>query len=256
MSDVADTPEPSPAGPSPLHADLIAILEATRAAERDLFAMVPDERREAGATIGAWSATDLRAHLAAWRAIEARRLTARVRGDDGEAADDPAPSDPIDESNAMLQARYAGWSWEAVGREAEASVDALLDAIWRSTYDVLCECDDWSVAGIGANGVNHAVGHLPDIADLAGGLERFDTYAREIETVLRRGHLPPRDSGVILYNLACQRALAGQLDEARRLLRDAFARRHDLRESALDDPDLAALGGELATLATGGAVDR
>jgi hypothetical protein len=250
MSRVMDPPDPGPApGPSPLHADLIAILQATQGAERDLFAMVPDERREAGGTMGAWSAKDVRAHLAAWRSIEARRLTARARGDGGETSDDPAPGDPIDESNAMLQARYADWSWEAVDREAETSVEALLDAIGRSTHDILCECDDWSVAGIGANGVNHAVGHLPDIADLAGGLERFDSYAREIETVLRRGHLPPRDSGVILYNIACQRALSGQLDEARRLLRDAFARRHDLRESALEDPDLAALGGELAALA-------
>jgi len=156
----------------------------------------------------------------------------------------------IDESNAMLQARHAGWSWEAVDREAEASVEALLDAIGHSSNDVLCECDEWSVAGIGANGVNHAMGHLPDIADLAGGLERFDAYAREVETVLRRGHLPPRDSGVILYNIACQRALSGQLDEARRLLRDAFARRHDLLESAREDPDLVALADDLPSLAT------
>jgi len=249
MPGVVDTPEVVPVGsPSPLHADLVAILEATRDAERDLFAMVPDEHRVAGGAIGEWSAKDVRAHLAAWRSIEARRLDARVRGDGGGLDSDPAPSDPIDESNAMLQARYADWSWEAVDREAEFSVEALLGAIGRSTSDILCECDDWSVAGIGANGVNHAVGHLPDIADLAGGLERFDTYAREIETVLRRGHLPPRDSGVILYNIACQRALSGQLDEARRLLGDAFARRRDLVESALDDPDLAALGGDLASL--------
>jgi len=250
MSGVVESPDFGPAGaPSSLQADLVAILEATRTAERDLFAMLPDERREAGGAIGEWSAKDVRAHLAAWRAIEARRLEARVRGDGAAAPPDPAPSDPIDESNAMLQARYADWSWEAVDREAEASVDALAEAIGRSTSDLLCECDDWSVAGIGANGVNHAVGHLPEIAELAGGLERFDSYAREIETVLRRGHLPPRDSGVILYNIACQRALSGQLDEALRLLRDAIARRHDLAESALSDPDLAALGSELATLA-------
>jgi hypothetical protein len=227
--------------PSPLHADLIAILVATRDAERDLFAMVPADRREEPGAIGEWSAKDVRSHMAAWRAIEARRLDARLHDAPPAPADDPAPDAPIDESNAALQARYADWSWEAVDHEAEASVEALLGAIGRSSNDVLCECDDWSVAGIGANGVNHAIGHLPEIADLAGGLARFDTYAAEVEAVLRRGHLPPRDSGVILYNIACQRALTGQLDEARRLLEEAFARRHDLAEFAPNDPDLAAL---------------
>lgn len=243
MSHVVDSPA------SPLHADLVAILRATLAAERDLFAMLPPPRREEAGSIGEWSAKDVRAHMAAWRSIEARRLDARLHGAPPGPGDDPAPDDPIDESNAALHASYADWSWEAVDREAEASVEALLGAIGRSSTDVLCECDDWSVAGIGSNGVNHAVGHLPEIADLAGGLDRFDAYAAELEAVLRRGHLPPRDSGVILYNLACQRALSGQLDEARRLLQEAFGRRHDLAEFARDDPDLAALGGDLGARA-------
>ena len=234
---------------SPLNADLLAILEATREAERDLFGMLPAARREEGGAIGEWSAKDVRAHLAAWRAIEARRIEARLRGD-AASTGDPAPDDPIDASNAALRERRADWSWEAVARESDASVESLLAAIGRSPNDILCECDEWSVAGIGSNGVNHAVGHLPEIADMSGGLERFDTYARELETILRRGHLPPRDSGVILYNIACQRALSGQLDEARRLLRDAFARRHDLLESAREDPDLVALADDLPSLAT------
>jgi len=235
---------------SPLNADLLAILRVTRDAERDLFGMLPVALREERRTIGEWSAKDVWAHLAAWRAVEARRMDARVRGEPAPAGD-PAPDAPIDASNAALHAQHADWSWDAVDREADASVAALLAAIGQSSNDILCECDEWSVAGIGSNGVNHAVGHLPEIADLAGGLERFDAYARELESILRRGHLPPRDSGVILYNLACQRALSGQLDEARRLLRDAFARRHDLQEAARDDPDLAALGGELPSLPVG-----
>lgn len=233
---------------SPLHVDLVSILEATRDAERDLFAMLPPGQREVPGAIGTWSAKDVRAHLVAWRSIEARRLEA-ARTESGPDPADPVPSDPIDEANASLQTRYAEWTWDAVARESESSVDALIAAIRGSSTDVLCECDEGSVAGIGANGVNHAVGHLPEIAEMAGGRERFGAYVRELETVLGRGHLPPRDSGVILYNIACARALTGDLDDARRLLRQAFARRHDLVEAAGDDPDLAALGGELGTLA-------
>jgi hypothetical protein len=231
---------------TPLQADLVAMLRTMRDAERDLFAGIPASLREAAGTIGDWSPKDVMAHVAAWRAIEARRLEARAGVDDPRHAADPVTSDPIDEANALLHGRHAGWSWDAVADEADASVDALIVAVEHSSTDVLCECDDFSVAGIGANGVNHAVGHLPEIAELAGGQARFDAFADAIESILRAGHLPPRDSGVILYNIACARALSGQLDDARRLLKAAFARRHDLIAAAADDPDLIALRDELS----------
>lgn len=219
------------------------MLRATRTAERDLFAKLPAATRDAPGAGGGWSPKDVLAHLAAWRSIEARRLDATAQ------SADPAPDDPIDESNAALHDTYAGWSWEAVAQEADESVEALIEAIGRSSTEVLCECDDGAVAGIGANGANHAMGHLPEIAHLVAGLDRLDAFSGEVEAILDRGHLPPRDSGVILYNIACHQALSGKLEEARRLLRTAFARRHDLLESALDDPDLASLSGELTALA-------
>ena len=230
---------------TPLQADLVAMLRAMRDAERDLFAGIPEGRREASGTIGAWSVKDVWAHLAAWRAVEARRIAARAGDMDPLHAADPPTTEPVDESNATLQLRHADWTWDAVSAEASASVDALIAAIERSSTDVLCECDDGSVAGIGANGVNHAVGHLPEISDLAGDRPRFDAFADQVEAILGSGHLPPRDSGVLLYNIACARALSGELDDARRLLRSAFARRHDLAELAKDDPDLIALREEL-----------
>jgi hypothetical protein len=52
----------------------------------------------------------------------------------------------------------------------------------------------------------------------------------------------------MLYNLACHSALTGRTDEALRLLAAAFGRRADLRTIAADDPDLASIRGELASL--------
>ena len=82
-----------------------------------------------------------------------------------------------------------------------------------------------------------------------GGQQRYDVLARQLETILHRGHLPPRDSGVLLYNLACHHALTGEPDEARRVLRTAFSQRHDLVEVAEDDPDLAAIRHDIPSLA-------
>jgi len=69
-----------------------------------------------------------------------------------------------------------------------------------------------------------------------------------VEAILGGSHLMPRDSGVMLYNLACHSGLTGRTDDALRLLRTAFARRGDLRDLAPDDPDLASLRGELASI--------
>jgi hypothetical protein len=234
---------------SPLQADLAALLAVTRAAERDLFGMLDQHARDEAGTIGQWSAKDVQAHLAAWRAIEARRLEAAAAHDDSLTAGDPVTSDPVDGSNADIHARYADWAWEMVARDADESVDALIAAIGRSTNDVLCECDEYSVAGIGSNGANHALGHLSDIARMAGDSERYDAFVREVEAILAHSHVPPHDSGVILYNIACHRALTGDLDEARRLLSIAFAWRGDLRETALEDSDLVALREEIRELA-------
>jgi len=245
------TPTTSPAEtePSALHADLIEMLRAARAAERDILGAISPDQREAPNAIGEWSIKDVYAHLVAWRAVEARDLERTTRGEPGVAPSDPGPEIPIDEANAMLHAKYASHSWDDVVREADASVEALVDVIGRSSTTALCECEGILV-GIGANGSNHAMGHLIDIANLADAHARFDTLARTIEEVLARGHLPPHDSGVVLYNLACYEALAGDTDDARRLLRTAFAHRHDLVTNAQEDPDLVSLRDELESLAS------
>ncbi len=233
---------------SGLHSDLVELITAARDAERDIFALLPAATRDAPRTIGEWSAKDVQAHLAAWRAIEARRLEATARGEPFQP-DDPGTDKPIDESNANLHAQRGAWSWQQVNREADTSVRSLINAIALSSHDVLCECDG-TVTGIGSNGANHAMAHLSDIAPLVnGGQQRYDVLVQQIERILARRHLRPRDTGVMLYNIACHHALAGELDEARRLLRIAFAQRHELLEAAAEDPDLAALKGELDSLA-------
>jgi hypothetical protein len=125
---------------SPLHTDLVELVQVTRAAERDLFAMLSPAIRDTPATIGTWSAKDVQAHIAAWSAIETRRLDARAGRGSPDHANDPGLDDPIDESNANLHAQHADLDWEAVEGEADASVNALITAFARSSTDILCEC--------------------------------------------------------------------------------------------------------------------
>jgi len=223
------------------------MLLAARAAERDIFGALSPDQREAPLTIGEWSAKDVLAHLAAWRAVEARQLERRIRGESGWDPGDPGPEVPVDEANEMLHAKYASWSWNDVVREADASVEALVAAIGRSGTTALGEREG-IVVGIGTSGSNHAMGHLIDAAQLAGARPRFDALARAFEEIVTRGHVAPRDSGVILYNLACYQALAGETDDARRLLRTAFTHHPELMRSAEEDPDLVTMKDELHSL--------
>jgi hypothetical protein len=143
--------------PSSLHADLIEMLRAARDAERDIFRGISPDLREAPNAIGEWSFKDVYAHLVAWRAVEARDLERTTRGEPGVAPGDPGPEIPIDEANEMLRAKYVSHSWDDVVREADASVEALVEVIGRSSTTALCECEGILV-GIGANGSNHAMG--------------------------------------------------------------------------------------------------
>jgi len=171
-----------------------------------------------------------------------------MRNGEPNPPEDPSLDEPVDESNARIHADFAGSSWEEVELRADESAAALRSEIAATSNDILCDCQD-DIVGIGANGANHAIMHLAEIAALGDQLPRFRAYVAELDRVLARGHLPPHDSSVLLYNLACHFSLAGELDEARRLLRQAFAQRHDLRATAEDDPDLEALRPELDQLA-------
>lgn len=226
--------------PEPLQADLVSMLLATRELERALYARLSPDQLTAPLPDGEWSPADVLGHLAAWRGIEARRLAGTA------AQGDPLPGDDVEASNARLHAQRVGTSAESIEAEADASLEQLISAIRSSSAEALCECDQL-VAGIGANGINHAIGHLSDIARLAGDTTSYREFAAGVERVLRGSHLPPRDSGVLLYNLACHSALTGDLDDARRLLGTAIGRRPDLGELAGEDPDLVRLRDHVAT---------
>ena len=229
-----------------LKVDLATMLRATRAAERDLFGMLDLAVRDAPDADG-WSPKDRQTHLAAWRSIEARRLEAATTGEATRTSGDPVPFDPVDESNARIHAERTGWSWDAVVRDADTSLDVLVAAIERSSGPALASQDGTS-AGLGANAASHAIGHLADVVGSVGAQARFDAYAGEIEAIMGRGNIGPGDSSVMYYDLACCRALAGDIGSARRLLSAAFERRPELRESAATDADLVALRNDRSEL--------
>lgn len=226
---------------------LVEHVRSTRDAERDIFDALDPDVRDRPMRPGDWSPKDHQAHLTAWKERQADRYEAIRNG--REPLVDEREDDEI---NAELHARTAGWPWDEVVRQADEVSERLASEI-AATDEATLAANERLVAGTFGNGPFHAITHFGWLADAGVALDeaRLAAFLDGQEHMLRTATLPDRDRGTGFYNLACAHALAGRLDRARPLLRDAFAMRPDVAEFAREDPDLVALRDELASLAGG-----
>jgi hypothetical protein len=225
---------------------MVSFLRAMRGAEADVFGALEPEVRDRPLREGDWSPKDHQAHLTAWKARQANRYADAHRGEEP----GQTPEAETDAINAELQAARADWSWEAIAQEADEVSERLIREV--STTDAATfERYDTLIQGTFGNGPFHALQHFGWLqeADIGVDADRIAAFARQLGELTSAGGLPDDATGTGLYNIACYHALAGRLDEARPLLRDAFRLRPDLAEFARQDTDLTALRSELAELA-------
>jgi hypothetical protein len=228
-----------------LRAGLIEALRATRATERDVLAAVDPADRERPAADGGWSPKDTQAHLSAWKRRQVDRLVAYREG-----RDEPAlAATETDDINAIFHAERADWTWSQVETDADTTTADLIAEIEIAAADTLAE---GRVAGsIMGNGSEHALTHLPPVAERAGRDATMLSLAATIASIVDRGGWPTRPTAYARYNLACFYALRGEVDRARSLLRLALPAQEELREFAPEDDDLIALRDEIPTLLGG-----
>jgi hypothetical protein len=228
-----------------LRAGLIEALQHTRAVERDVFAAVDAARRDAAGADGGWSAKDILAHLSAWRQRQADKLVARREG-----REEPAlPATEIDDVNAILHAERVDWAWDRVAADAESTADGLVAEVAAAGDETLA--DPGMVGSILGDGPEHDLEHLAGLAMTATLQARVLDLATTTRAIIDRGGWPARTAAYARYNLACFHALAGRLDVARSLLRDALPGQEELRTLAPTDDDLIALRDEIPALAAG-----
>ena len=226
-----------------LRAGLIDGIRAARAAERDIFAALDADVRDAPAVDGGWSPKDVQAHLNAWKGRTVDRLRALRIG-----ANEPIEVE-TDEANAKFHAERVAWSWPEVVADADASTDELVAEIEAAPDETLALP---RISGtIMGNGSEHTLTHLTPIAAEAGLESRTLELADAITAIIDRGGGPARAAAYARYNLACFHALRGNLDVARGLLRQALPDQEELRDYAPADDDLIALRSEIPVLAEG-----
>lgn len=234
-----------PVDPARLRAGLIDGLRAAWAAEHEIFDALDPATRDVPAADGGWSAKDLLAHLSAWRQRMSDVLAAQREGREVP----PAPANTIDETNATFHAERAGWTWERVVADAETTAETLVAEVSAASDEVLA--DPKTVGSIMGDGPEHDLGHLAEVAAMAGKESQVLALADISLAILDRGGWPSRSDAFARYNLACFHALGGNLDVARSLLRQALPEEDELRALAPKDDDLVALRAEIPTLAAG-----
>jgi hypothetical protein len=151
--------------------------------------------------------------------------------------------------NAGLHAERADWTWDRVLADADATAELLIAELSAADDETLV--DSKVVASILGDGAEHDLGHLPQIAADAGIDGRVLGLADSHLATIDRGGWPSRAAAVARYNLACFHALAGNLDVARSLLRQALPGHDDLQTLAPTDDDLIAVRYELSVLREG-----
>ena len=223
---------------------LVETLRAARATERTVFEAFDAADRDTPPADGEWSPKDIQAHLGAWRRHMSERLAA-IR----EGRPEPEGGGETDATNAVIHAERADWPWDRVAADAEASAADLVAEI--ETADDATLAVDRTVGSIMGNGAEHTIIHAGSVADRVGLGSAVADLSGQIESIVDRGGWPPRSAAFARYNLACFHALAGRLDEARRLLRIALPAEQDLRDFAVEDSDLVALRDELPELERG-----
>ena len=221
---------------------LIDGLQASRATERAIYEALDPTERDTPDADGGWSAKDILAHLSAWRQRESDVLAARREG--GETPS--TPDIPIDDVNAAFHTERADWPWEQVEADAETTSTTLMAEVSGADDETLA--DPKVVATIMGDGAEHDLGHLSEVAARVGLGSLVLALADTTLAIIDRGGWPSRADAFARYNLACFHALAGNLDVARSLLRQALPAEEELRTFAPADDDLIALRDEIPGL--------
>lgn len=212
-------------------------------AQEDAYAeaLTPEDRAERGSLEG-WSPRDLLGHLARWQEDLADSL--RRSPPSGGASQ----SEDLDATNAAYYEEMRGLDLDEVLKRLRAARAAVHEAIGG--------LDDAALEGAGGApghegrplwrqiagaAAVHPLLHLTTFHIERGRADQALALAEQATPYLLALDGSDLWRGVTLYNLACQYAVAGRLDPARRHLEQALALNPGLTEWSRQDPDLRAL---------------
>lgn len=218
-----------------------ALLDAIRyiaSLEQNFINGVSEADQKATGTIDQWSAKDLIAHNAAWKDDMYRRL----------AGEELPPIDDLEVINAELFAAYQDKPWDEL-----VNFTLFVQAILESTVAGLEpeELDGYKPLGwpegtpvwrsIAGTTCIHPLVHLSENAIERGDAQHAVQLQKNAVPVLQEIDDSPQWRSNLVYNLACQYALAGDSQNAILQLGEALRLNPDLAEWSQQDSDLDSL---------------
>ena len=218
-----------------------ALLDAIRyiaSLEQDFIASVPEADRQAVGTPERWSAKDIIAHNTAWKDDMYRRL----------AGEELPPIVDIDAINAEQFVTYQDKPWEEL-----VNFTLFVQAILESTVEGLDpeELEGYKLLGwpegtpvwrsIAGTTCIHPLVHLSENAVERGDAQYAVQLQKNAAPILAEIDDSTQWRGNLVYNLACQYALAGDSQNAILQLGEALRLNPDLAEWSQQDSDLDSL---------------
>jgi tetratricopeptide (TPR) repeat protein len=185
---------------------------------------------------GSWTAKDQLAHLAYWRARNARLLEA-VR-----AGGDLPPSVDDEDQNAIVYAQNRDRPLADIQKDARASWPAMRAFVEKCTEEDLLKAHPYApeyelwetVTGV----IDHLAAHLISFHMERGDRERAKVTQVWAYTLANQVFSQPAQQADAAYNLACFYSRVGRLAEAVPLLRQSLEAKPALIAHARQDPDL------------------
>lgn len=224
-----------------LRAGIVSLLEHMRSEEQFFEQRLSGAERAREGVATQWSAKAVLAHVAEFRAEQIVRL---------EAARDGAepPEFPLrDHADRRLYAAYTARSWEQVGAAVEDSATRLAELTAELDDHVLFTAGvfPWLRgralwAQVLVRGVWHPSAHLHQYLAERGHFERVVELQESVLAAATRAGIPNTPGGrpFALYNLACARSLAGDIEPALDELAEAVRLDPTLAAAARGDDDL------------------
>jgi tetratricopeptide (TPR) repeat protein len=224
---------------------LLDLLKQAHEMEMQFVDALSDEQRARTGTLEDWSAKDVIAHSAAWKARGAGNLLAVSEGRP------PTETGDVDRENARFFEAYRDRTWEEVLSAAASAFHRFLAQVEALGEQELVSCEVFPWQGerplwrlIVGTGYTHPIAHLAEFHRNQGDREQAAHMIGEMARSMAGLDDGPTWQGAVKYNLACHYSLLGATAEAIRELRDALALDPGLTDWSKQDPDLDAIRGE------------
>lgn len=218
---------------------LLNLLQTAYEAQQTWFQGLSAEEQAATGSVERWSARNHIAHLTFWRKRLNFKLEAVLRGEQ------PSEFPALDPTDASILQQYQLRPLAEILSESEEAHHKLLTLTRLfSEEDLLYQHYSWVDAGsslggtIMCKGYSHPLEHIAQFYlernDLAQATRTRETLVDQILPTT----VPTNSKGIEVYNLACFYATNNILGKVLETLLDALRFYPDLKEWALNDPDL------------------